>query len=100
MIRDRLADGDLGDEVGAERPNGKAAQPAHAVAVAGAGVRATPIEQPTKADEEAMARILADASRRAARLPEDAQARRGLQVVAEAEVPQPVRRPKRRAAAT
>ena len=42
-------------------------------------------EQPTKADEEAMARILADASRRAARLPEDKQARPGLQVVAEAE---------------
>ena len=32
-----------------------------------------------------MARILADASRRAARLPEDAQSRRGLQVVAGAE---------------
>ena len=32
-----------------------------------------------------MARILADASRRAARLPEEAQARRGLQVVAEDE---------------
>ena len=69
VIRDRLADGDLGDEVGAEQPNGKAAQPAHAVAVGGAA-SGPPVEQPTKADEEAMARILADASRRAARLPE------------------------------
>ena len=48
--------------------------------------RVTPVEQPTKADEEAMARILADASRRAARLPEETQDRRGLQVVAEADV--------------
>ena len=65
VIRDRLADGDLGDEVGAEQPNGKAARPAHAVAVAG-GASGHAHEQPTKADEEAMARILADASRRAA----------------------------------
>jgi hypothetical protein len=42
-------------------------------------------DQPTKADEEAMARILADASRRAARIPDAAQARRGLQVVGEGE---------------
>jgi DNA-binding transcriptional MerR regulator len=82
VIRDRLADGDLGDDIGAERPNGKAVQPAHAVAVGASGHAH---EQPTKADEEAMARILADASRRAARLPEDKQARPGLQVVAEAE---------------
>ncbi len=39
VIRDRLADGDLGDDVGAERPNGKAAQPAHAVAVGRVGSR-------------------------------------------------------------
>ena len=82
VIRDRLADGDLGDDAGAERPNGKAVQPAHAVAVGASGHAH---EQPTKADEEAMARILADASRRAARLPEDKQTRAGLQVVAEAE---------------
>ena len=82
VIRDRLADGDLGDDIGAERPNGKVAQPAHVVAVGASGLAH---EQPTKADEEAMARILADASRRAARLPEDKQARPGLQVVAEAE---------------
>ncbi len=85
VIRDRLADGDLGDDLGAEVPNGKQAQPAHAVAVAGVASGHAD-EQPTKADEEAMARILADASRRAARLPEDKQARTGLQVVAEPEV--------------
>jgi hypothetical protein len=56
--------------------------PAHAVSVGASGHAH---EQPTKADEEAMARILADASRRAARLPDDKQARPGLQVVAEAE---------------
>jgi DNA-binding transcriptional MerR regulator len=82
VIRDRLADGDLGDDIGVERPNGKAVQPAHAVSV---GALGHAYEQPTKADEEAMARILADASRRAARLPDDKQARPGLQVVAEAE---------------
>jgi DNA-binding transcriptional MerR regulator len=82
VIRDRLADGDLGEDIDAERPNGKAVHPAHAVSVGASGHAH---EQPTKADEEAMARILADASRRAARLPEDKQARPGLQVVAEAE---------------
>jgi DNA-binding transcriptional MerR regulator len=82
VIRDRLADGDLGEDIGAERPNGRAVHPAHAVSVGASGHAH---EQPTKADEEAMARILADASRRAARLPEDKQARPGLQVVAEAE---------------
>ena len=85
VIRDRLADGDLGEDLGEERPNGKEAEPAHAVAVAGVA-SGHAHEQPTKADEEAMARILADASRRAARLPEEKQARPGLQVVAEAEV--------------
>jgi DNA-binding transcriptional MerR regulator len=82
VIRDRLADGDLGEDIAADQPNGKAVHPAHAVSVGAAGHAH---EQPTKADEEAMARILADASRRAARLPEDKQARPGLQVVAEAE---------------
>ena len=42
VIRDRLADGDLGDDVGAEQPNGKTAQPAHAAAVAGARVGPRP----------------------------------------------------------
>jgi DNA-binding transcriptional MerR regulator len=86
VIRDRLADGDLGDEPGAEQPNGKTASPVPAVAVA--GVSAGPAhEQPTKADEEAMARILADASRRAAKLPDEKQARPGLQAVAEVDAP-------------
>ena len=71
---------------GRERPNGKERpSPAHTVAVAGVA-SGHAHEQPTKADEEAMARILADASRRAARLPEEKQATPGLQVVAEAEV--------------
>ena len=53
-----------------------------------AGVASGPAhEQPTKADEEAMARILADASRRAAKLPDEKQARAGLQVVPEVEAP-------------
>jgi DNA-binding transcriptional MerR regulator len=85
VIRDRLADGDLDDHDGAERPNGKSVQPAHVSAVAGA-TSDYDHEQPTKADEEAMARILADATRRAAaRVPEETQPRRGLQVVAEDE---------------
>ncbi len=84
VIRDRLDAGDLGDDAEAE-PNGKAAEPAHAVAVAGVA-SGYAHEQPTKADEEAMARILADASRRAARLPEQPSERRGLQVMAETDV--------------
>ena len=52
VIRDRLADGDLDDDVsGEEAGNGKPTEP-------------------TTADDEAMARILADASRRAALLPD------------------------------
>jgi DNA-binding transcriptional MerR regulator len=95
VIRDRLADGDLDDE--APDANGKQAEPVHAQAgpqsnhVGSAGTPAGGVaarapradEQPTKADEEAMARILADASRRAANLPEGASARRALQVVGE-----------------
>jgi DNA-binding transcriptional MerR regulator len=77
VIRDRLADGEL-DEAAAEGPNGK---PDHAAAQAGALTASE--HQPAKADEEAMARILADASRRAARMPEAAKARGGLQVVGE-----------------
>ena len=74
VIRDRLADGDL-DE-GADLANGKAGEAVHTPE---RGPRAE--EQPTKADEEAMARILADASRRTANLPDATQGRRGLQVV-------------------
>ncbi len=84
VIRDRLADGDL-DDAGADAPNGK---PAHAARSAGAVAAPDEAEeQPTKADEDAMARILADASRRTARTPEAVQARRGLQVVGEGEEP-------------
>ena len=83
VIRDRLADGEL-DDLGADLPNGKPSEPAYAAAgVAPAPAAAQAQEHAAKADEEAMARILADASRRAARLPEEAQARRGLQVVVE-----------------
>jgi DNA-binding transcriptional MerR regulator len=82
VIRDRLADGDL-DDAGTEMGNGKPSEPAFAAA--GAPATAQTQEQPTKADQAAMARILEDASRRAARLPEEVQARRGLQVVAEGE---------------
>ncbi len=86
VIRDRLASGDL-DDIGADPPNGKQAR--HAPPGAEKGLPApAPVgaaQQPTKADEEAMARILADASRRAARLPEEVQARRGLQVVGDGE---------------
>ncbi len=89
VIRDRLADGDLGEDLGPEQSNGKEALPAHAVAVSGVASGHAQ-EQPTKADEEAMARILADASRRTARLPEERQARPGLQVVTEADPAQRV----------
>jgi DNA-binding transcriptional MerR regulator len=89
VIRDRLADGELDDE-GVDLANGKPPQPAHVAAGASSATASAPTtiraeEQPTKADEEAMARILADASRRAARLPEEGQVRRGLQVVGEDE---------------
>ncbi len=73
VIRDRLADGELDDDE-SEGPNGKPARVAAPPAAAAE-------QQPTRADEEAMARILADASRRAARMPEAAPARHGLQVV-------------------
>ncbi|HXP32716.1 MAG TPA: MerR family transcriptional regulator, partial [Acidimicrobiales bacterium] len=84
VIRDRLADGEL-DDAGADAPNGKPAHAARSRAAVAAPDAAE--EQPTKADEDAMARILADASRRTARMPEAAQARRGLQVVGEGEEP-------------
>ncbi|HWF15015.1 MAG TPA: MerR family transcriptional regulator [Acidimicrobiales bacterium] len=78
VIRDRLADGEL-DDVAPDRANGKPTEPAGRHAAPGAPGD----EQATKADEEAMARILADASRRTALMPETTQARRGLQVVGE-----------------
>ena len=97
VIRDRLADGDLDDSpAAASGVNGKPAESPAAPSHASAGVAED--EQPTKADEEAMARILADASRRAALMPESGQARRGLQVVGEeaaAEVAAPAETPGR-----
>jgi DNA-binding transcriptional MerR regulator len=81
VIRDRLADGDL-DDAAPRGVNGKPAEPAGATSHAAASIGSAD-EQPTKADEEAMARILADASRRAALIPDTVQARRGLQVVGE-----------------
>ena len=88
VIRDRLADGDLSEGEPEELSetdlgNGRVPEPVHAAAGA-AGTAGTaalggpvtgsgrPPEQSTTADDEAMARILADASRRAARIPETA----------------------------
>jgi DNA-binding transcriptional MerR regulator len=82
VIRDRLADGDL-DDAPQRGANGKPADPAGPASHDAAAIGSADDEQPTKADEEAMARILADASRRAALIPEAAQVRRGLQVVGE-----------------
>ena len=86
VIRDRLADGDL-DDAPPRGVNGKPAEPAAPTPDAAASLGTAGDEQPTKADEEAMARILADASRRAALMPEAAQVRRGLQVVGEGAAP-------------
>ena len=82
VIRDRLADGDL-DDAPQRGVNGKPAEPAGPTSHAADSIGTAVDEQPTKADEEAMARILADASRRAALMPETAQVRRSLQVVGE-----------------
>jgi len=79
VIRDRLADGDL-DDAAHDGVNGKPAEPAASTSHAADTADAADDEQPTKADEEAMARILADASRRAALMPEAAQVRHGFQV--------------------
>ena len=72
VIRDRLADGDLDEPT--DHGNGKQTEPAHAGAglatAHGAGSMGGASEDAvTRADEEAMARILADASRRAASMP-------------------------------
>ena len=88
VIRDRLADGDLDEPPSVGRrcaPRTARPPPASTARTARAsggsartrvrptarhGAAPSTDEQPTKADEEAMARILADASRRTARLPE------------------------------
>jgi DNA-binding transcriptional MerR regulator len=135
VIRDRLSEGDLGEDVGpavvegAEgadgaddvgapvaqpaRRNGKVPQPAHAAAGApasGSGSNSGPTgaaaapgrtqAQLAKADDEAMARILADASRRAAMMPESPTERAPLRVVGDAEDTAPVPVPARAAAAS
>jgi DNA-binding transcriptional MerR regulator len=95
VIRDRLDAGDLDDLPAASGGYGKATEPAHTTSAVASGPGAARPAAPapptrtedesTKADDEAMARILADASRRAARLPETTPpARRGLQVVDDA----------------
>ena len=106
VIRDRLADGDLGD---GETPsdssvapiNGKATARTHAVAGAALSGRgrtgahaatttaARTEEQSTQADEEAMARILADASRRVARAPESSREHMVLPAVPDPGAPTP-----------
>jgi DNA-binding transcriptional MerR regulator len=141
VIRDRLSEGDLGEDVGpatievgegaegAEdvgdvgapvaqpaRRNGKVPQPAHAAAgaTASSGSGSGPSSGPTgaaaapgrtqaqlaKADDEAMARILADASRRAAMKPESPTERAPLRVVGDAEDPAPAPVPARAATAS
>jgi DNA-binding transcriptional MerR regulator len=110
VIRDRLADGDLGEEEGAPsevaaHANGKVPQPAHAVAGAGgaggagsvtavgvispATPTATASPEQSRADEEAMARILADASRRAPRIPDDAGEGHSLHAIPDPAAPAP-----------
>ena len=96
VIRDRLADEDSSESEGAPYEaagNGRAAEPVHATAAAGAGAGAgtrgrartagaagtatvaPPMQEPAthtpsnQAGDDAMARILADASRRAGRAP-------------------------------
>jgi DNA-binding transcriptional MerR regulator len=123
VIRDRLSEGDTGDDLMDEVPepvrrNGKVPQPAHAAAESGSGsgssrsglgagapgsagvsgsagtpgsAGAPPVatarteEQMAKANDEAMARILADASRRAALIPESGSERAPLRVVTDGE---------------
>ena len=85
VIRDRLADGDLedGELEDGELEDGDNGRQAATATLDGAESNDRD-ELPTKADEEAMARILADASRRAARIPEVAQAHRGQASLGEA----------------
>jgi DNA-binding transcriptional MerR regulator len=116
VIRDRLAEGDLGEvevaagvEVGVGHElgvqNGKIRQPAHAAAgiggtgstgasrsagsgtVGGLPVPTATEERMTKADDEVMARILADASRRTARIPDAANDRTPLRSVPDQPTP-------------
>jgi DNA-binding transcriptional MerR regulator len=97
VIRDRLNGGELDDVLDddpLDAANGKPSEPAHAgtssapgragtSASSAAAARSAAETHSTKADEEVMARILADASRRAALMPDVSNERRGLQVVEE-----------------
>jgi len=113
VIRDRLADGDLGEEeeeeeeeagVGAGAPetathgNGRVPEPAHAAAgarsagsgrVAGGATGTVTAPPQSQADDEAMARILADASRRSARVPAAADPRHSLHAIPDPAPPDP-----------
>jgi len=107
VIRDRLADGELDEGETPSDPsvapiNGKATARTHAVAGAalsgrgrtggghaGTTTAARAEEQSTQADEEAMARILADASRRVARAPESSREHMVLPAVPDPGAPTP-----------
>jgi DNA-binding transcriptional MerR regulator len=122
VIRDRLADGDPGEEEAAPTEtathgNGRIAEPAHAGAGArgaassrsgGSGGRAPtggtgtvtalppslepslePLPEQSQAGDEAMARILADASRRTARVPEAVDQRHSLHATPDPSAPTP-----------
>jgi DNA-binding transcriptional MerR regulator len=117
VIRDRLAAGDLGDLEAPPEPrrrNGQPAEPAHAgVAngaagrglatngsgpVGGGAVAARAEAASSKAEDDAMARILADASRRAALLPDSVKERSPLRVVPDVAEPTVRREPAERPA--
>jgi DNA-binding transcriptional MerR regulator len=116
VIRDRLAEGDLGDDLpasvtgaGTSQSNGKPAQASQTPAAVAAGVGARSAgpasggssgsvpasggvdddDQLTQADNDAMARILADASRRAASLNETGGERPPLRIVEDDEARSP-----------
>jgi DNA-binding transcriptional MerR regulator len=116
VIRDRLADGDLSEGEAEHEPaaavthiNGRVPEPAHAGSPGGGSVRpgglgpgrggsrsgggnrapVTPGPDQTQADDEAMARILADASRRAARVPDPIGERGLLHAVPDPGAPAP-----------
>ena len=116
VIRDRLADGDLGEEEAAPAEtathgNGRIPEPAHAAAGArgsggsgGSGGRLPaggtgtvtappPSREPSpgqsQAGDEAMARILADASRRSARVPEAVDPLHSLHAIPDPSAPAP-----------
>ena len=122
VIRDRLADGDPGEEEAAPSEtathgNGRVPEPAHAGAGArgaassrsgGSGGRAPtggtgtvtalppslepslePLPEQSQAGDEAMARILADASRRTARVPEAVDQRHSLHATPDPSAPTP-----------